>query len=200
MKADVLDEWNWMNEQECITGDFITATTDSILSALMEMSYNHENAKKYDDPSEVDKVIANQLNQYEKWDDNPAVLTTKEAEALLKTDLDKYRKKAINLAKKTGLTFSQNEMDAITSIVYNTGGKGPDDPDTLLYYFLRKDKEGAMNVLRKAVEKDWYEDKPGVFRRRLMEYNIFFNNDYTFYDSNEVEKLKKVVGYYKKEK
>lgn len=83
-------------------------------------------------------------------------------------------------------------MDGITSLVYN--GNKANDPDSLLYYFLRKDKKGAMNILHKAVEKGWYGSNEGLLRR-LMEFNFFFNNDYTFYDSNENEKIKNDVGF-----
>ena len=60
---------------------------------------------------------------------------------------------------------------------------------------MRKDKDGAINVLHKAVENGWYGNNEGLLRRRLMEYNFFFNNDYTFYDSNELEALKEAVGF-----
>lgn len=84
-------------------------------------------------------------------------------------------------------------MDGITSLVYN--GNHANDPDSLLYYFLRKDKTGAMNVLHKAVDNGWYGSNQGLLRRRLMEFNFFFNNDYNFYDSDNLEKLKKKVGF-----
>ncbi|MFA9466991.1 MAG: hypothetical protein ACERKN_22280 [Velocimicrobium sp.] len=51
-----------------------------------------------------------------------------------------------------------------------------------------------MNILHKAVEKGWYGSNEGLLRR-LMEFNFFFNNDYTFYDSNENEKIKNDVGF-----
>ncbi len=84
-------------------------------------------------------------------------------------------------------------MDGITSLVYN--GNRAYDPDSLLYYFLRKDKNGALDVLHKAIDKGWYGSNGGLFRRRLMEFNIFFNNDYTFYDDSELDKLKKDIGF-----
>jgi GH24 family phage-related lysozyme (muramidase) len=143
--------------------------------------------------SAVSNSITKQLAGYKSYKDNPAILTLQEAEDLLKADLVKYQTKASVFAKETGLTFSQNEMDGITSLVYN--GNRAYDPDSLLYHFLQKDKKGAMNVLQKAVENGWYGSNEGLLRRRLMEFNIFFNNDYTFYDSNELEKLKNDVGF-----
>ena len=143
--------------------------------------------------SSVISSITKQLNNYKSYKDNPAILTFQQAEDLLESDLVKYKTKASGLAKKTGLAFSKNEMDGITSLVYN--GNHAYDSDSLLYYFLRKDKNGAINVLHKAVKNGWYGNNEGLLRRRLMEFNIFFNNKYTFYDSTELEKLKKAVGF-----
>lgn len=143
--------------------------------------------------SVVVNSIAAQLNNYKSYKDNPAILTFQEAEDLLKADLVDYQTQASVLAKGTGLTFSQNEMDGITSLVYN--GNRANDPDSLLYHFLRRDKKGAMNVLHKAVANGWYGSNDGLLRRRLMEFNFFFNSDYTFYDSPELKKLKNDVGF-----
>ncbi len=145
------------------------------------------------DVNTVTNVILKQLESYESYKDNPAILTFQEAEDLLIADLIDYQTKASNIASATGLTFSQNEMDGITSLVYN--GNRVKDPDSLLYHFLRKDKNGAMDVLHKAVDNGWYGSNGGLLRRRLMEYNIFFNNDYTFYDDNELKLLKNAVGF-----
>lgn len=61
--------------------------------------------------------ITEQFNNYKSYKDNPAILTFQEAEDLLKADLVNCQTKASVLAKETGLTFSQNEMDGITSLV-----------------------------------------------------------------------------------
>ena len=108
-------------------------------------------------------------------------------------DLAEYRETAEDFMEETGLEFSKNEKDAITSLVYN--GNNAYSEDNLLYYFLRKDKEGAMEVLQKADEEKGYTGREGTLRRRLMEYNMFFNNDYTFYDLKELDKLKSAVGW-----
>lgn len=159
-----------------------------------------KDAKKYgfeigskQNVSEVNDSISKQLVNYNSYTDNPAILTLEDAEALLADDLVKYTTKAYKLASETALSFSQNEMDGITSLVYN--GNHANDPDSLLYYFLRKDKTGAMNVLHKTVDNGWYGSNQGLLRRRLMEFNFFFNNDYNFYDSDNLEKLKKKVGF-----
>ncbi len=143
--------------------------------------------------STVTAIISKQLESYKSYKDNPAILTFQEAETLLVNDLIKYQTQASKFANEIGAKFSQNEMDGITSLVYN--GNRAYDPDSLLYYFLRKDKKGAINALHKAVDNGWYGSNEGLFRRRLMEFNIFFNNDYTFYDSNQMENLKIIVGY-----
>lgn len=142
---------------------------------------------------EVNESIQKQLKEYGDNLDNPAILTVEEAGILLEEDLAEYRETAEDFMEETGLEFSKNEKDAITSLVYN--GNNAYSEDNLLYYFLRKDKEGAMEVLQKADEEKWYTGREGTLRRRLMEYNMFFNNDYTFYDLKELDKLKSAVGW-----
>lgn len=163
-----------------------------IQSDIDAQKYGFKSGSKQD-VNTVTDVISKQLDSYESYKDNPAILTFQVAEDLLIADLVDYQTKASNIASATGLTFSQNEMAGITSLVYN--GNRVNDPDSLLYHFLRKDKNGAMDVLHKAVDNGWYGSNRGLLRRRLMEFNIFFNNDYTFYDFNELKILKDAVGF-----
>ena len=149
----------------------------------------------------VKKSIEEQKAKYGTGTSNPAVLTFDEAYELLERDVESKREQTYILLDSYGpndesdwaLTFEENELDAITSILFNSTGRT--DPDTLLYYFLNHDAAGGLAILHKAEDKNWYGDNEGLLRRRLMEYNIFFNNDYEFYDSNRLEELKKDVGY-----
>lgn len=54
-------------------------------------------------------------------------------------------------------------------------------------------KSDTLSILETAVNMGWYGD--GLLRRRLMEFNIYYNDDYSFYDDTELEQLKKVTGY-----
>ena len=93
--------------------------------------------------------------------------------------------------------YSKNQLDGITSILFN--GNHYDDPDSLSYYFINQlTKEDSLSILHTAVENGWYGDnETGILRRRLMEVNIYYNADYTFYDSDRIEELKEDTGYTK---
>lgn len=142
---------------------------------------------------EIARLIKEQQAKYGTGTSNPAILTVSQAKELLADDLVVARKTAESYAQETGKTYTSNEMDALTSMIFN--GTKPNDPDSLSYYLLRQDKEGALNIIRKAVQEGWYGEHGGLLRRRLMEYNIFFNNDYTYYDDTRLDELKEKVGY-----
>lgn len=144
---------------------------------------------------QADEWITKQVEQQGSDLDNPAIFSPQEAGALLNDDISEdYRATAErHAANASGAPFSENEMDAMTSVLYN--GNVADDPDGVLYYMLRRDKAGALDAIRKAKDGGDYAGREGVFRRRLMEVNIFFNNDYEFYDDNRLDKLIEDVGY-----
>ena len=156
------------------------------------LDYNGEEVVKKSH-EEITDIINAQQSKFGNGLKNPANLVFQEAEDLLIQDWGEKRTKAENGISRRGLTFNQHEMDAITSLYYN--GNKADDPDSLLYQFYNGNKESAMEVLHKAIELGWYENPDGMLRRRLMECNIFYHNDYTFYDSSELETLKEKVGY-----
>lgn len=146
---------------------------------------------------DIDIIISEQRKKYE-GKDNPAILSLEEAEGLLYEDIEEAY--AIVLEKKWGKGFSENEIDALTSNVFNAGISHCDDEDSLQYYLIRDEQDGAMKVLHDAVEMGWYEGQMGLFRRRLMEYKIFFldneeKSEYDFYDSSQLDELKNAVGY-----
>lgn len=155
--------------------------------------YGFTTWEKETDITKVDESIQQQLDKYGEGLSNPAVLTFAEARRLLHMDVQKKRDVAIEMIENRGLDFSENQIDGLTSNIYN--GTSVNNEESFSYYLLRDDAEGAMAILHKAVENNWYGGLEGTLRRRLMEYNIFFNNDYTFYDSDELELLKEVVGW-----
>ena len=148
---------------------------------------------------DVDQCIKEQLAQYGETLDNPAILTMDEARLLLEADIQEYREKAKQIITSMDIDhqFTNNEIDAITSVLFN--GTHINDKDSFSYYLLRPneyDADDALGIIRKADESGWYHDNEGLLRRRLMEFNIYYNNDYSFYDLNRLEELKNAVGWY----
>lgn len=112
-------------------------------------------------------------------------------------DVKRAYEEAKKLCEAQG-PYSYNQINALTSNVFNAGTDHANDADSLQYHLIRNDAENAMKVLHKAVDNGWYAGKAGLLRR-LMEYNICFNNDYTYYEDTELEALKKLTGFSKEE-
>jgi GH24 family phage-related lysozyme (muramidase) len=188
-----------------VNGKRVAIKPHSANDGYVTMGYGHaiqsdDDAKKYgfetgskQSVSAVINSITTQTKKYASYLENPAILSSDEAEKILADDLISYRERATYFANETGELFSQNQMDAMTSLVYN--GNKAYSLDSLLYYFLRRDKAEALNIIRKADSSGWYRDNLGLLRRRLMEFNIFFNNDYTFFGSNQLNELKNITGF-----
>lgn len=143
----------------------------------------------------IEQEIDEQARKYGTGAGNPAVLSQDEAEELLKEELDKWYEEAESLCKKYNPAYTADQLNAVTCNIYNAGTKHKDDPDSLQYYLLRNDKEGAMDILHKADDNNWYGENGGLLRRRLLEYNIYFNGNYKFYDDSELEQLKSDTGF-----
>ena len=56
-------------------------------------------------------------------------------------------------------------------------------------------QESALDIIKEAEDRGWYENQEGLLRRRLMEYNMYFNGKYDYYNIDQLEKLKKAVNY-----
>ena len=74
-------------------------------------------------------------------------------------------------------------------LVYFGQEKEIDDIPTMI------DQESAMKIINKAENSGWYKGQEGLFRRRLMEYNMYFNGKYDYYSHQQLEELKKAVNY-----
>ncbi len=142
--------------------------------------------------SEIDKVIKEQEDYYDNAGQvNPAQLPLEDAEILLLEELSVKRDAAIRAIGGSSLNYSKSMIDALTSVLYN--GNDYTDPDSFSYNLINGSQNDALNILHKAEKNNWYND--GILRRRLMEFNIFYNDNYSFYDSNYLEQLKKDTGY-----
>lgn len=95
-------------------------------------------------------------------------------------------------------TYSQQELEAMFDYSYNNGltptedtesrySSSIDDKDMIIYYYLRKDREGAGEAVRKFGNGT---------RRRVNQMNLFFNENYNFVDTNgdELNPLRKEFG------
>ena len=136
--------------------------------------------------------------------DNPAILSVSDAEEILLEDI----KNSYSTAKEIGEGFSDNQIDALTSNIFSAGTKEKDSSDSFLFYLVyfgqekeiddiptMIDQESAMKIINKAENNGWYKGQEGLFRRRLMEYNMYFNGKYDYYSHQQLEELKKAVNY-----
>ena len=147
----------------------------------------------------IKNYIKVQMSLYEKSGlENPAILSMKEAEVLLKKDVHTFWKNAENIINSKGEYFTYNQVAALASLLYN--GNKVDNEDSLSNQFLNGTQKSAINKLKEAVEKGWYAGQEGLLWRRLRECNIFYFNDYTnknYENTPEgIENLKKKLGWY----
>lgn len=95
---------------------------------------------------------------------------------------------AFNEQNNCTTQYSQRELEAIFDYAYNNGLSPTEDtgykyssrinnPDKVIYYYLRKDQEGAVDAVKRFGTDD---------RRRLNQMNLFFY-DYEFLDKKDEE-------------
>ncbi|MDB9983435.1 lysozyme [Candidatus Pelagibacter sp.] len=99
-------------------------------------------------------------------------VTEKQAEALLKKDLERVEK-AIETNVKVPLT--QNQYDALCSFIYNVGG-GAFQKSTLLRLLNAGDYEGAQAQFQRWNKASGVVLK-GLVRRRAAERALFISKD-----------------------
>ena len=122
---------------------------------------------------------------------NIAQLSLEEAEILMIDDIRAKRQLTYNVIDQQ-TSYTKNQIDAITSVLYN--GNDYTDPESMSYHLINQaSKSDTLSILETAVNMGWYGD--GLLRRRLMEFNIYYNDDYSFYDDTELEQLKKTTGF-----
>lgn len=110
--------------------------------------------------------------------------------------------KAYNTQQNQTMTYSQRELEAMYDYSYNTGLSinSPDNtysmsinnPDKVIYYYLRKDQTAAVNAVKKFRSDN---------RRRLNQMNLFFNpvdiDGYDFLDKegSDLDPLRNSLGF-----
>ena len=127
-----------------------------------------------------------------------ALLSQETATLLLIEDMKKKYETTITAIGGTEqlINYSVDELNALTCGLYNGGDYT--DSDNLDYHLIKSNgectKAEALEIVEDGKEKGYYANQEGRYRRRLMEINIYYNGDYTFYDDNEIEALKEVVS------
>ena len=142
--------------------------------------------------AEIDALITACEKYYTNSNErNMAELSLEEAEILMIDNLKEKRQLTYNVIDQQ-TSYTKNQIDAITSVLYN--GNDYTDPESMSYHLINQvSTSDTLSILETAVNMGWYGD--GLLRRRLMEFNIYYNDDYSFYDDTELEQLKKVTGY-----
>lgn len=129
----------------------------------------------------------------------PGIMSQETATLTLLDDLKLAQGRAITaiggIAEKN--KYTANELNALTSILYN--GNHYTSSGSLSYYLIKSNgnytQADALNVVEQAETNGVYKSQgEGIFRRRLMEINIYYNDDYTFYDDLDMGALKAAVG------
>ncbi len=85
-------------------------------------------------------------------------------------------------------TYTQCQMEAMFDYAYTPGMNGTDEvvrnivnnPDRIIYYYLRHDYEGAIEAVKEHGSYD---------RRRVNQMNLFFNNSYEFFDGKDRQNI-----------
>ncbi len=195
-----------------VNDGYITIGYGHIIQTQEEaLHYGFEIEEKYVDekgnlkrmPKEVvDAVIEKQQKIKGMSLGNKANLSFRAAENILVLDWEENKEKVKEIIGDN-LLQNEHKLNALTSLYFN--GSQDDNEDSLFNTLRNQENEDgeseeekyekATRLLHEAEENNWYGENQGLLRRRLMEVNIYFNQDYTFYDSSEIEELKKRVGY-----
>lgn len=107
--------------------------------------------------------------------------------------------KAYNDENGSQMTYSQQQLEAMFDYSYNNGlsptedteweySSKVNDPDTIIYYYVRNDQKGGVSAVKKFGNGD---------RRRLNQMNLYFYEDYDFLDKSgeELNPLRTKLGF-----
>ncbi len=121
-------------------------------------------------------------DKYEEYMANG--IPEEEAEALLRQDMDNFEKEVNDYAKKWGLTFKQNEFDALVSLSFNCGGNWKWDAYGILNNAIKNGVTGNDLVYAFSLYSKAHTDYL-LIRRRLCEVNMFLNGEYKAYNKDQ---------------
>lgn len=111
-------------------------------------------------------------------------ITEEEAVALLHQELASFETTVNTFAAKYGLTFTQNEFDALVSFSYNCGGSWTGDTAGYLNTAVRTGDRGNGLIYGLCLWSSAGGDY-NLIRRRLCEANMYINGVYKAYNEED---------------
>jgi len=136
--------------------------TDAMIKTVINLVYNGSNLSQSTTysitPVEADRLFARIAKKYIDDLNNAIIL--------------------FNQQNNCTVTFTQYQFEAMFDYSYNNGLSNPansiNDPDKIIYYYLRQDLAGAVAAVKRFGNGT---------RRRLNQMNLFFYGEYSFVDS-----------------
>ena len=105
-----------------------------------------------------------------------------EANALMDAQLQKFADSVNDFLDRTGLTFTQGQFDALTSMTYNLGSAMLYNENNRIYRAIVDGETGNDLIFDFSVYcTAGGEFLPGLMRRRLVEANMYINGEYDDY-------------------
>lgn len=105
-----------------------------------------------------------------------------EADALMEEQLNKFAESVNEFLDRTGLSFTQGQFDALTSMTYNLGSAMLYNENNRVYRAIMDGKTGNDLIFAFSVYcTAGGEFLPGLMRRRLVEANMYINGEYNDY-------------------
>lgn len=111
-------------------------------------------------------------------------ITEDEAVALLHEELASFENTVNKFAAKYGLTFTQNEFDALVSFSYNCGGSWTNDTAGFLNTAVRTGDRGNGLIYGLCLWSSAGGDY-NLIQRRLCEANMYINGIYKAYNESD---------------
>ncbi len=122
-------------------------------------------------------------DKVQEWLNNETGIPLDVAEELLREDMNLFEQEVNDYAKKWGLTFTQQQFDALVSMSFNCGGNWKWETNGILNHAVRQGATGtdliyAFGLYSKA-HKDYL-----LIRRRLCEMNMYINGEYKAFNKD----------------
>lgn len=114
------------------------------------------------------------------YNSQPNGITEEQALKLLYEQVSAKAVYVNNFAKRYGLTFTQNQFDALVSMTYNFGQGWTNDPGTILHQAVRSGDLAYMAYAFVVYSHSGTTTSRGHIQRRLLELQVFMNGIYDF--------------------
>lgn len=158
-------------------------------------------AKPYYDNGQYSVGYGTSCGKY----DYPNGISKEQADILLRKYVKTFETHINRFADKNGLTFSQNEFDALLLFTYNVGPGWLTSTSDLRDSVLRRDKGNDFIYYFARWSTANYEVLPGLVKRRLAEADLYLNGvysafapshySYVLFNSNGGNCVSRVQGY-----